>query len=601
MAEPVDPSIAGTAGSPGVTLEERSASPSKSPDQTGLEPTTLPAPPGSSTYEPTAAPSAASTPRVELPQSKQTTAAALVAPSADTQSTPTATAPPPAASHSRSPPRPPPPAAVLGSTPPTPPCVAAPSPPARPAYLAAGVLPFCVLGGDLLFLLGQQLRFRSRVRGGRSFPEMGDVSTSPAAAEGEDLVASAAARQSPPSTETTPLESGAQPPPPPPPAPVWRPRRGPRPKVSLSLSPGSSGSALSGRPPGDASPSPPAVAAAAAAAAGGAQASGQTASAKVEEAAPPLSLPLAGASNWDGQEEGMHTGACRTRGEGGGDAGTAGEPSEVAGQGNDFLPPSRAGDPFAPHDTAVKAGSRSGGINPEGESSNTVVLPEEAPPTEATGDPHPQVEQPAAAPGQGTVPAGLLWSDFGGAREAGDADAEETASREFAEESFGIFHGVRLESDSVARSQATMSSALRDPSLRGKRVFECRNGGYVMFAAEVDFVPDLMINLARKEIVGEDDSGPDAGGVEGDCEGNGQGQASSPGFSEKTDFAWVPASVLLRAMRESRNRSTRKVVVKLGGCRYLRLFHKASRFSLDQLHRADCCCCYMFRHHFPRL
>lgn len=61
------------------------------------------------------------------------------------------------------------------------------------------------------------------------------------------------------------------------------------------------------------------------------------------------------------------------------------------------------------------------------------------------------------------------------------------------------------------------------------------------------------------------------------------GQASSPGFSEKTDFAWVPASVLLRAMRESRNRSTRKVVVKLGGCRYLRLFHKASRFSLDQL------------------
>lgn len=32
-------------------------------------------------------------------------------------------------------------------------------------YLAAGVLPFCVLGGDILFLLGQQLRFRSRVRG----------------------------------------------------------------------------------------------------------------------------------------------------------------------------------------------------------------------------------------------------------------------------------------------------------------------------------------------------------------------------------------------------------------------------------------------------
>ena len=54
---------------------------------------------------------------------------------------------------------------------------------------------------------------------------------------------------------------------------------------------------------------------------------------------------------------------------------------------------------------------------------------------------------------QGVVPAGLLWSDFGGGREAGDSDAEETASREFAEESLGLFNGVRLQSDSVARSQ----------------------------------------------------------------------------------------------------------------------------------------------------
>ncbi|CAN0494766.1 unnamed protein product [Ectocarpus sp. 12 AP-2014] len=291
----------------------------------------------------------------------------------------------------------------------------------------------------------------------------------------------------------------------------------------------------------------------------------------------------------------MRTGACGTQVGGGApmsgvDFGMAGKRSEMAAvavQENDLEAatdsPSGAGHPSAPHGTAVKNGPRSGGINPEDGSSSTAVLLEENPPATATGDPHPPVEEAAAAPGQGTVPAGLLWSDFGGAREESDADAEETASREFAEESFGIFHGVRLESDSVARSQATMSSALRDPSLRGKRVFECRNGGYVMFVAEVDFVPDLMINLARKEIVGEDDSGPDAVGVQGEYWGSGQGQASSPGFSEKTDFAWVPASVLLRAMRESRNRSTRKVVVKLGGCRYLRLFHKASRFSLDQL------------------
>ncbi|CAM9730251.1 unnamed protein product [Ectocarpus sp. 8 AP-2014] len=596
MTDPVDPSIAGSSGPPDVTLEERTASRSKGPDRTGVEPTTHPAPPKGSTNEPagrgppapTAAPPAR-TPRVELPHSEQTMAAALVATMAVTQSTPTATVPQRAASRSRSPPRSPPPTAVRGSTAPPPPCVAAPSPPAPPAYLAAGVLPFCVLGGDLLFLLGQQLRFRSRVRG-RSFPEMGGGSTTPVAAEDEGRVASAAARQLPPSIETTPLPSGA-PPPPPPPAPVWRPRRGPRPKVSLSLSPGSSGSASSGQPPGDASPSPPAVAGARAAA--GAQASRETA-AKVEEAAPSASFPVAGASR-DGTEHDMQKGACGARvgggaPMGGGELGMAGKRSEMAAlavQENDLEAamdsPSGAGDPSAPHGTAVKNGQRSGGINPEDGSSNTAVLPEEDPPAAATGDPHPPVEETAAAPEQEIVPAGLLWSDFGGAREASDADAEETASREFAEESFGIFHGVRLESDSVARSQATMSSALRDPSLRGKRVFECRNGGYVMYVAEVDFVPDLMINLARKEIVGEDGSGPDAVGVQGEWGGSGQGQASSPGFSEKTDFAWVPASVLLRAMRESRNRSTRKVVVKLGGCRYLRLFHKfvISLWGLD--------------------
>ncbi|CAM9217201.1 unnamed protein product, partial [Ectocarpus sp. 13 AM-2016] len=596
MTEPVHPSIAGSSRLPDVTLEERSASRSKGPDRTGAEPTTHAAPPKGSANEPagrgprartaapparTAAPSAR-TPRVELPHSEQTLAAALIAaPSTAVQSTPTEMVPLRAASRSRSPPRPPPPTAVCRSTAPPPSCVATPSPPAPPAYLAAGVLPFCVLGGDLLFLLGQQLRFRSRVRG-RSFSEMGGGSTTQVAAEGEGRVASAAARQIPPSIETTPPPSGA---------PVWRPRRGPRPKVSLSLSPGCSGAASSGQPPGDASPSPPAVAGAAAAT--GAQASRETA-AKVEEAAPSSSFPVAGASRV-GTEHGMRTGACGTQvGRGapmsGVDFGMAGKRSEMAAvavQEHDLEDatdsPPGAGDPSAPQGTAVKNGPRSGGSNPEDVSSNTALLPEEDPPAASTGDPHPPVEETAAAPGQGSVPAGLLWSDFGGAREAGDADAEETASREFAEESFGIFHGVRLESDSVARSQATMSSALRDPSLRGKRVFECRNGSYVMFVAEVDFVPDLMINLARKEIVGENDSGSDAVGVQGEYWGSGQGQASSPGFSEKTDFAWVPASVLLRAMRESRNRSTRKVVVKLGGCRYLRLFHKfvISLWGLD--------------------
>lgn len=39
-----------------------------------------------------------------------------------------------------------------------------PRPSPDPDYVAAGVLPFCILGGDLLFLLGQQHRFTSRSR-----------------------------------------------------------------------------------------------------------------------------------------------------------------------------------------------------------------------------------------------------------------------------------------------------------------------------------------------------------------------------------------------------------------------------------------------------
>lgn len=188
----------------------------------------------------------------------------------------------------------------------------------------------------------------------------------------------------------------------------------------------------------------------------------------------------------------MQTGACGARvgggaPTGGGDFGMAGKRSEMAAlavQENDLEAatdsPSGAGDPSAPHGTAVKNGPRSGGISPEDGSSNTAVLPEEDPPAAATGDPHPPVEETAAAPGQGTVPAGLLWSDFGGSREAGDTDAEETASREFAEESFGIFHGVRLESDSVARSQVRFSggsilgeveSGVRTWLLRLRRTF----------------------------------------------------------------------------------------------------------------------------------
>lgn len=71
-----------------------------------------------------------------------------------------------------------------------------------------------------------------------------------------------------------------------------------------------------------------------------------------------------------------------------------------------------------------------------------------------------------------------------------------------------------------ALSQEAMEAALRDPSLRGKRVFESRNGGYVMFIAAVNFVPDIMMKLARKEIL-------DGGGGNGES-GEGGTAADTP-------------------------------------------------------------------------
>lgn len=66
-----------------------------------------------------------------------------------------------------------------------------------------------------------------------------------------------------------------------------------------------------------------------------------------------------------------------------------------------------------------------------------------------------------------------------------------------------------------------MESALRNPFLRGKRVFECRNGGYVMFIAEVDFVPDIMMKLARKEIVDGDGENGDSSSISGSGDSTG--------------------------------------------------------------------------------
>ena len=62
-----------------------------------------------------------------------------------------------------------------------------------------------------------------------------------------------------------------------------------------------------------------------------------------------------------------------------------------------------------------------------------------------------------------------MWRDFGGCREAADADSAATAAREFAEETLGLFGACDVTQRSVAAAAAGMEAALRDP-LRAVKV-----------------------------------------------------------------------------------------------------------------------------------
>mmetsp|Transcript_19756 Transcript_19756/g.54883 ORF Transcript_19756/g.54883 Transcript_19756/m.54883 type:complete len:196 (+) Transcript_19756:113-700(+) len=56
----------------------------------------------------------------------------------------------------------------------------------------------------------------------------------------------------------------------------------------------------------------------------------------------------------------------------------------------------------------------------------------------------------------------IMWGDFGGHREASDdGDSIITASREFAEETLGLFSSTLINSDSVQASTLAMSNTLR--------------------------------------------------------------------------------------------------------------------------------------------
>eukprot|EP00658_Telonema_sp_P-2_P031736 TRINITY_DN23686_c0_g1_i1.p1 TRINITY_DN23686_c0_g1~~TRINITY_DN23686_c0_g1_i1.p1 ORF type:complete len:333 (-),score=70.12 TRINITY_DN23686_c0_g1_i1:141-1139(-) len=93
-----------------------------------------------------------------------------------------------------------------------------------------------------------------------------------------------------------------------------------------------------------------------------------------------------------------------------------------------------------------------------------------------------------------------FWSDFGGRFEQGDQSAEETAAREFAEETLGILGGDGMDLKSrVEQSAAAVRERLleEDPA---STIVTIRGQRYTMFMLQLRQRPDpLMLQIARDE------------------------------------------------------------------------------------------------------
>lgn len=89
------------------------------------------------------------------------------------------------------------------------------------------------------------------------------------------------------------------------------------------------------------------------------------------------------------------------------------------------------------------------------------------------------------------------YKDFGGRREPCDqASPIRTASREFAEETLGMFVGCQVNSACVAASAREMEAVLRGVQHATHRL---RSGDvYVMFAARVQFLEPMFLQLGSE-------------------------------------------------------------------------------------------------------
>uniref|UniRef100_A0A7S3QPW0 EF-hand domain-containing protein n=1 Tax=Dunaliella tertiolecta TaxID=3047 RepID=A0A7S3QPW0_DUNTE len=93
----------------------------------------------------------------------------------------------------------------------------------------------------------------------------------------------------------------------------------------------------------------------------------------------------------------------------------------------------------------------------------------------------------------------IMWSDFGGKREAADADSIETASREFAEETLGVFGGVSVDPAAVKRSADEMAARLRSGDRSLCSVHQLRKGAYHMYACMVTYIDPIFFELAMQQ------------------------------------------------------------------------------------------------------
>lgn len=125
-----------------------------------------------------------------------------------------------------------------------------------------------------------------------------------------------------------------------------------------------------------------------------------------------------------------------------------------------------------------------------------------------------------------------MWRDMGGQREAIDLDCEACASREFSEETLGMFGDCSVSKASVEASCQRMEQQLRSQTNTVKVVHQLRQGQYVMFCALLPYMDPVLFQCAL----------------------NLNAESQTVDGAEKTAFAWISFQDLLDATSQPSKR-----------------------------------------------